>query len=80
MSSYLIRHNKEADTSRNLQSHLMNNPCKTYFLSVSVARTNNSTYYYTNILTKALVTSKIEDGNTFNDIAQNNGKDFWKVA
>ena len=49
------------------------------FISVSVFRTNNVTYYYTNMLREAFVTSKTDDRDTFNDIAQSNGEDFWKV-
>jgi hypothetical protein len=50
-----------------------------FFLSVSFGRTQGSTYFFTNMLTKAFVTSKIDDTNAFNDIAQNNGEDLWKV-
>jgi hypothetical protein len=49
------------------------------FYSVSFGRTNNSTYYFTNMLMKAFVTSSTNETNAFNDIAQNNGEDFWKV-
>ncbi|CAF0960087.1 unnamed protein product [Rotaria sordida] len=31
------------------------------------------------MLREAFVTSKTNDGNTFNDIAQSNGEDFWKI-
>ncbi|CAF4334602.1 unnamed protein product, partial [Adineta steineri] len=31
------------------------------------------------MLTKAFVTSKINDTNGFNDISQDNGEDFWRA-
>jgi hypothetical protein len=31
------------------------------------------------MLTKALVTATTNNSGSFNDIAQNNGEDFWKV-
>lgn len=42
-------------------------------------RANDETYYYTNMLREAFVTSQTDDDNSFNNIAQSNGEDFWKV-
>ncbi|CAF0929169.1 unnamed protein product [Adineta ricciae] len=46
---------------------------------VSFGRTNDSTYYFTNMLAEAFVTSKTKNADSFNDIAQSDGTDFWKA-
>lgn len=51
-----------------------------FVLLVSFMRANDETYYYTNMLREAFVTSQTDDDNSFNNIAQSNGEDFWKVG
>ncbi|UJR37361.1 hypothetical protein I4U23_030069 [Adineta vaga] len=70
---------REENNSILIRELILYGLCLIIICAISFGRTNDSTYYFTNMLTKAFVTLKTNDANSFNDIAQNNGDDFWKA-
>ncbi|CAF3593691.1 unnamed protein product [Rotaria sp. Silwood1] len=71
--------NTEENNSISIGEIILYGSCLIIICTISFTQANNSTYHYTNMLREAFVTSQTDDGNTFNDIAQSSGEDFWKA-